>query len=290
MSPQKYKSGNYGRKTAENRRHVWAVRSKCFSTAPYASEFSQRDTTRWHTKNRHFILDDVLELFMHSNKLGGTSCGLVYTSLSLHPRAARSGIIEQCDTCLIVFLHNATDPMECVCAHVCDCVCVKNLSCSYWDALYSQVTSCHMLVGKHVSNTTNSNRETIYKENFVHASRSDTDTLTPVGEDVQTGPDWMIQACLPSLLLRSTVTLPHPVPVLKQLVTGLLPPPRLSEGIRISITVCAPVHQQLRRNHCFRLNPVQGIPFFSSPSRELKNRWSKNILRQKNDEMIPTFL
>lgn len=47
---------------------------------------------------------------MHSNKLGGTSCGLLYMSLSLNPRAARLGIIEQCNTCLIVFLHNTTDP------------------------------------------------------------------------------------------------------------------------------------------------------------------------------------
>lgn len=75
------------------------------------------------TKNKT-LLNDVLELFMDSNKLGGTLCGLLYMSLSLNPRAARSGIIEECDTCLIVFLHNTTDLTECACAcaYVCQFV------------------------------------------------------------------------------------------------------------------------------------------------------------------------
>lgn len=61
---------------------------------------------------------------MHSNKLGGTSCALLYMSLSLNPRAARLGIIEQCDTCLIVFLHNMTDPGG-TCARMSLPMCVK---------------------------------------------------------------------------------------------------------------------------------------------------------------------
>lgn len=60
---------------------------------------------------------------MHSNMSVGTLCGLLYMSSSLNQRAARSGIIEQCDTCLIVFLHNMTDPMERVFARVSAYVC-----------------------------------------------------------------------------------------------------------------------------------------------------------------------
>lgn len=34
-------------------------------------------------------------------------------------RALRDYTVEQWDTCLIVFSHNTTDPMERVCANVC---------------------------------------------------------------------------------------------------------------------------------------------------------------------------
>lgn len=74
-------------------------------------------------KKKRFILGDVLELFMHSNMSVGTLCGLLYMSSSLNQRAARSGIIERCNTCLIVFLHNMTDSTERVFACVSVCVC-----------------------------------------------------------------------------------------------------------------------------------------------------------------------
>lgn len=113
-------------KTTERRHEQFShmLLSKCFSTALEHSTALHHtmqnfvcETRGDDTKNKT-LPDDVLELFMDSNKLGGTLCGLLYMSLSLNPRAARSGIIEECDTCLIVFLHNATDPMERVCAGV----------------------------------------------------------------------------------------------------------------------------------------------------------------------------
>lgn len=67
----------------------------------------------------------------------------------------------------------------------------------------------------------------------------------------------MRQSRAPPFLLQPVMALPHPVPVLEEIATGLLAPPRLREGLQISVTVCVPVHQQPRRNHCFPLNPVQ---------------------------------
>lgn len=55
---------------------------------------------------------------MHSNMSLETLCGLLFMSSNLNQRAARSGITEQYNTCLIVFLHNAADPVERVLARV----------------------------------------------------------------------------------------------------------------------------------------------------------------------------
>lgn len=73
--------------------------------------------------------------------------------------------------------------------------------------------------------------------------------LTPVAEEAQTGPDRVRQSRAPLFLLQPRTALPHPVPVLKEIAAGLLPPPRLRERLQMSAALCAPVHQQPRRDH-----------------------------------------
>lgn len=130
MVPEKYKSGSCEERQLDidnvYEQLDGMVQISFYSTlAQHLMMKNFGSETQGDDKKKNFIRDDVLELFMHSNKLGGTSCGLLYMSLSVHPKAAHLGIIEQCDTCLIVFLHNTTDPMELVCSMLCRCLCVS---------------------------------------------------------------------------------------------------------------------------------------------------------------------
>lgn len=93
-------------------------------------------------------------------------------SSNLNQRAARSGIIEQCNTCLIVFLHNTSDPMERVFARVSAYSMYVTFCDKKWYFLLRQQSVCYLekqhsaYITKHVSKTSqipaNSNSETIH--------------------------------------------------------------------------------------------------------------------------------
>lgn len=100
---------------------------------------------------------------------------------------------------------------------------------------------------------------------------------------------------LPFSLQPSAMDLPHPVPILKKLATGLLSPPRLLGSLRNSITGLTPVHEKLSGDHCFRLNqnnrienPILKItnPFTGSQvitnSKNLQKRVKKYCNSKKN--------
>lgn len=181
----------------ERQLNIDNIQSDSFSAAlkaPHNAKFSQMI-------QEHLILDDVLELFMHSNKLGGKLCGLLSASLSLYPRAARLGIIEQCDTCLIVFLHNTTHPMECVCAHVCPFVWQKVT----W-ILYNQFTPCKHntaatgLSPNKLQKPTNSVRSSLLlKEICAHLQMVHVNAPLPQLERIRTQDltEWYSPVCLP---------------------------------------------------------------------------------------------
>lgn len=78
--------------------------------------------------------------------------------------------------------------------------------------------------------------------------RADNEALTPVKEEAESGAD-RTGPRLPVPVHLSVMSLSHPVPVLKQIAAGLLPSPRLREGLHGGVAVRAPIHQQLRWNH-----------------------------------------
>lgn len=135
---------------------------------------------------KHFIQDDVLELFMHSNKLGGTLCDLLYMSFSLYARAASCGIIEQRDTCLIVFLRNATDPKNvCVlCSYVCQFVWRKKVMC--FTASEDKTAATCLSPNRPTTRHSRLNFK-IWVKKVIKADNvctfTEADALTPVGED-----------------------------------------------------------------------------------------------------------
>lgn len=88
--------------------------------------------------------------------------------------------------------------------------------------------------------------------------RADNEALTPVKEDAQTGADGTGPRLFVPVLL-SVMALSHPVPVLKQIAAGLLPSPRLREGLHGGVAVRASIHQQLRRNHPCNKNAAPSI-------------------------------
>lgn len=135
---------------------------------------------------KHFIQDDVLELFMHSNKLGGALCDLLYMSFSLYPRAASCGIIEQRDTCLIVFLRNATDPIQtCVCSvPMCVSLCGEKVTC--FTASEDKTAATRLSPNRPTTLHSRLNFK-IWVKRVIKADNvcisTETDALTPVGED-----------------------------------------------------------------------------------------------------------